>query len=267
MDGQLAQLAAFVAHGNEWLAGDRSRPVSVAEGSTFQYVNEVRFTLTTGRIVKRTHSARDPAAWLHGLDARGVTSLWLDPRTTGSGLFPAHIAAALANGTRSAIVAKGHTAERWIATWNVGRPLAPDSRIWDVDYVGSAHRGGLRGLLDIPSARERLVGATSEARDLAYQLGWSEWARSFDEALAVGDSAAPRAPFHDDALPESSELPRRQLFGLASGAYVFGGMGSWNDMLPPDPSAEASYRRVTEELFAAVLQGVAAAVNPTQARR
>lgn len=267
MDGQLAQLAALVAHGNEWLAGDRSRPIRVAEGSTFQYVNDVRFTLTTGRIVKRRHRAQDPSGWLHGLDARGVTSLWLDPRTTGSGLFPAHIAAALANGTRAAIVAKGHTAERWIATWNVGRPQAPDRRIWDVHYAGSSDRGDLRGIPDIPTARERLVSAVAEARALATEFAWPEWARWFDEALAEGTSATPTARYHDDVLPGSFEVPRRQLFSLATGAYVFGGMGSWNDMLLPDPSAEASYRRVTEELFAAVVQGVAAAVNPKQARR
>lgn len=261
MDGQLAQLAALVAHGNEWLAGDRSRSVTVGQGSTFQYVNDVRFTLTTGRIVKRRHRAQDPSGWLHGLDARGVTSLWLDPRAADPGALPARIAAAFANSSRSSIVAVGRAGERWVAAWTVGRPLAPDNRIWDVDYVGSAHGGGLTGMPDMRTAYERLVSSIRKARDLAVEFGWSEWARWFDDALDMGASAAPKARFHDDVLPESSESQRRQLFALASGSDVFGGMGSWNDMQPP-ASAEAAYRRVTAELSTAVVQGVAAAVNP-----
>ena len=263
LDGQLAQLAALVAHGNEWLAGNMSRPSTVAAGSTFQYVNEVSFTLTTGRIMKRTITAEDPNAWLQGCAQRGVTTLWLDPRTTDPGPMPGHLAAAFANGTRSSILALGPKPQRWVAAWTVGRSGAPDNRIWNVIYVGSPDRNGLSTGPDLDTAHKRLVDAVSAARDLANRFGWTDWARWFAEAMAMGDSSVPRARFHDDAVPASADLPRRQLFALASGSYVFGGMGSWNDLLAPDPQGEAEYERVSSDLYTAVLQAVAAAVNPT----
>jgi hypothetical protein len=262
VDGQLAQLAALVAHGNEWMAGDRARQCTVAAGTTFQYVNAVRFTLSEGRNVERPITAEDPSAWLEGLAERGVNSLWLDPRTANPGPLPAHIAAAFANGTRSSILAAGHHAERWIAAWTVRQPRAPDNRIWDVHYVGSSDRSGLREVPAIRSAHERLVGAASAARDLANRFGWTDWAQWFAEALTVADSSAPTARFFDDALPPSSELARRRLFALASGSYVFGGMGSWNDLAAPNPNGEAEYLEVSAELYTTVLLAVAAAVNP-----
>jgi hypothetical protein len=267
MDGQLAQLAALVAHGNEWLAGDRSRRSPVASGSTFQYVNQVRFTLTTGRVVRRTDTVEDPVAWFQGCAKRGVNSLWLDPRTADPGSLPARIAAAFANGSRSSIVAMGPSPERWVAGWTVGRPGAPDNRIWDVFYDGSPDKSGMSPVSDINAAGERLVDAVSTARELAIRFGWIDWARWFAEALAVGESSAPSAHFHDDALPASAEPSRRRLFALAAGSHVFGGMGSWNDLAAPDPQGEAEYERVSSELYAAVLESVAAAVNPTGVQR
>jgi hypothetical protein len=262
LDGQLAQLAALVAHGNHWLAGERSEARSVAAGSTFQYVNDVTFALTTGRFRQRTISSADPAAWLEGLADRKVASLWLDPRPILDGPLPQHMAAAFANGAPSSVLAHGPRAERWVAVWTVGRPGATDNRIWDVRYLGWPDRAGLGELLDVETARTRLVAEVIGARDLAARFGWSDWARWFDEALASGESTVPVARWHDDVLPGSAALTRRQLFALASGSYVFGGMGSWNDLAPTEPQDEAEYRLVTERVYSAVVDAVAASVNP-----
>lgn len=266
MDGQLAQLAALVAHGNEWLAGDRRHPSTVAAGSTFQYVNQVTFSLTSGRFLRRTVTADDPGAWLQGCADRGVTSLWLDPRPNEPGPLPAHIAAAFANSSRCSILATGSTHERWVAGWTVGPAGAPDNRIWDVFYVGSADESRLGPVPDIDTAHDRLLAAVSATRDLADRLGWRDWAHWFDEVVAAGAATRPTARFHDDALPMSAVLPRRQLFVIASGSYVFGGMGSWNDLAVPDPESEDQYQRTSAELYTAVLQAVAAAVNPAGVR-
>lgn len=267
MNGELAQLAALVAYGNDWLEGDRSRPTDVASGTTFQFVNDVRFELSTGWLKKRLLTADSPGAWLQGCAERGVTALWLDPHPTPAGQLPAHIAAAFANGSRCSIVAVGPGSERWVAGWSVGRVGAPDNRIWDVLYVGSSDRNGRIVIPDLDTAREQLERQVSAARDLATRFGWTDWAGWFVEALAAGKSNEPRTRLHDDAMPASAELANRQLFALASGSYVFGGMGSWNDLGAPDPHGEADYQRISTDLYSAVLEAVAAAVSPRSTTR
>jgi hypothetical protein len=266
MNGELAQLAALVAHGNEWLKSDRPRPTDVASGSTFRFVNDVRFEMSTGWLKKKSLTADSPDAWLEACAERGMTALWLGPHPMAAGQLPAHLAAAFANGTQCSIVAVGRRSERWVAGWSVGRPGAPDNRIWDVLYVGSPDRNSWVENPDLDTARERLERQVSAARDLATQFGWTDWAEWFAEALAAGKSNELRGRFHDDVMPASADRARWQLFALASGSYVFGGMGSWNDLGAPDPQGEAAYQRISMELYSAVLEAVAASVSPRSAK-
>jgi hypothetical protein len=48
---------------------------------------------------------------------------------------------------------------------------------------------------------------------------------------------------------------------MASQAWVFGGMGSWNDLGFPDAADNDRYRAVTAGLYDAVLGAIAAAAN------
>jgi hypothetical protein len=221
--------------------------------------------MSTGGLKKRSLTADSPDDWLEACAERRIIALWLDPHPTAAGQLPAHLAAAFANGTQCSIVAVGPKSERWVAGWSVGRPGAPDNRIWDVLYVGSRDRSSWVGTPDLDAARERLERQASAARDLATRFGWTDWAEWFAEALTAGTSNDPVARFHDDVMPASADRARRQLFALASGSYVFGGMGSWNDLEAPDPQGEAAYQRISMELYSAVLEAVAASVNPRSA--
>ncbi len=44
-------------------------------------------------------------------------------------------------------------------------------------------------------------------------------------------------------------------------AFVFGGMGSWNDTGFADREMQARYERVTRQLYIAVMDGLVTAVN------
>lgn len=47
---------------------------------------------------------------------------------------------------------------------------------------------------------------------------------------------------------------------MAAAGWVFGGTGSWNDVVFSGPDGER-YEEVTSGLYAAVLEGIAAATN------
>jgi hypothetical protein len=248
VDGRLAQLAALVAHGNAWLAGDRQEPTGVADGTTFQFVRAVAFELTTGPLPTHARVQDDPDAWLRACAERGATAICLDPRVARAG--------------PGSIVVMGRARERWQAEWTVhGVPRTTDRRIWDVRYVGREERGGPVRTPDIDAAHATLEGHVRSARELATRFGWTDWSDWFSEALESSSADPPVARFHPDVLPASADLDRRRLFALASGSHVFGGMGSWNDVAIPK-GGEGEYQRVSAALYEAILDAVGAAVNP-----
>jgi len=263
VNGELAQLAALVAQGNAWLGGDHAAAARITSGSTFQYVRSFGFRHRAGRLVKRTVVETTAEAWLEGLRRRGAAALWLDPRMSGSGPMPTRMAAAFANGARASIVALGPATERWWASWTVvGRPTPEDQRIWAVDYDGEPDPMAVPEPRDVPRHLNELRERVRAAADLAGRAGWPMWVDWLEAALAAAASDAPVARFHDDVLPPGAGVERRRLFALVSGAWVFGGMGSWNDM-GTVPELNDEYERVSQDLFEAITEGVAAAVNPS----
>jgi hypothetical protein len=48
---------------------------------------------------------------------------------------------------------------------------------------------------------------------------------------------------------------------MAQAAWVFGGMGSWNDLGFAENDLQRQYEQITRELFTAVLQACVSAAN------
>jgi hypothetical protein len=83
----------------------------------------------------------------------------------------------------------------------------------------------------------------------------------FDRARAAAVSAE-RYPGDLDALPEVAYSPQsRRLLTIAARAWVFGGMGSWNDLSFEDRDAQGRYEKVSEDLYRSVLAALVAATN------
>lgn len=88
------------------------------------------------------------------------------------------------------------------------------------------------------------------------------FAKPFASALAALNGN--RSDWKGYDLAPSSFLPpcAEDLLAAAQWAWVFGGMGSWNDMsFEGDDSTE--YAQLTQELYAAVNEAVVVATNAT----
>lgn len=94
-------------------------------------------------------------------------------------------------------------------------------------------------------------------------IATTNWQAVFDGALQALDSAEPPP---SDSLPDTGfGLEARQLMASATRAYVFGGMGSWNDLGWEDAARNAEYNRVSGALYAAVKSAIGAASNSYRA--
>jgi hypothetical protein len=77
---------------------------------------------------------------------------------------------------------------------------------------------------------------------------------------------AQRATGESASLPELYGPRTRLLLGRARAAWVFGGMGSWNDLGFAGHTPETrEYGALTDELYAAVVGGAATAVSAPHA--
>jgi hypothetical protein len=262
MHGELAQLIALGAHGSAWLAGRTGAGPPELEGtnSTFQYVRDVRFELE-GSVLRKGVVSSDAASWLLAVRARGVNRLWL-VTPDSAGLRDRQLAAFVGGVPWSLVATAGdRPIEVWRAGWSVADAEAPDRRIWAVEYRGR-RTSRIEVLRPNPAASvARLTAAIKEAQAFSESQGLDEWAAVFGAARQLGTAADPVPPYHPDMFPPTAfGRSARHLLAMASRAFVFGGMGTWNDLAIPAASTE-EYERISRELYAAVLEGFVAAVN------
>lgn len=276
MNGVIAQLVALTAHGNLFLSDSSARQLRLADNSTFQFVSEIDFARPRAFLGFRgplVVVARTPEVWYDALRDQGVTRLFLS-RTIVSAperLDPRYGTAFIGD-EKPAIVAnrRGATSDMWMPEWRVVRPDAPDQRIWGVRYTATAGPPPFPeiGRDHLDWATESLAIALAKVIPFAAGHGANTWVPWFERAerLLTGTESEP--PYHPDLLPELgySSKARRLLNGCV-GAWVFGGMGSWNDSQPDDLADMAVYEALTRSLFDAVLNGLVAAVNAFEAPR
>ena len=115
--------------------------------------------------------------------------------------------------------------------------------------------------VDPVSSREGLLAALTEIEEFARAQDLQDWAAWLADARSLGDSPDPRPPYHDDLFAVGASLARRQLMAMAVRAWVFGGMGSWNDLGLSAPDHQGLYDHLTRRLHAAVLDALEVATN------
>jgi hypothetical protein len=258
VNGELGQLIAIASHGSTWLAGPPDAPPPALESSswTFRYVGSLRFTLEGA---SGAEDVRSLEGWLVGLRGRGVERLWLTTADAGPvrvGRTPVEerYLVAFAGAGSWSLLATGSSNEVWRASWTVGDQGAPDQRIWVVEYRGMALEERVEP--PRPSTVEkglRLREALHAVREFAASQDLDEWADVFVGAAEAGAEA-------DDLLAGGAAPEAHALAAAAARAWVFGGMGSWND-LSFQGEAQQRYEQVSEELYRAVLGALVAATN------
>jgi hypothetical protein len=128
-----------------------------------------------------------------------------------------------------------------------------------VNYVAQDLKEVSAGRPDLTEAENDLQAALTKAYDFAIEQKFDSWAAWFAKAQA----ADPDMPYHPDMLPEGWPHAAQRCASRAAQAWVFGGMGSWNDIYIPDPEVDARLREVSRELYRSVLVALVAATNCT----
>ena len=258
MNGEFAQLLALAAHGNVALEDPGAARELAGSSSTFHYVNGVLFTSPF------TSPAHACLSWWSGLRQRGIRRLFLQrmrPRPTTLAGFVEHHQTAFAGGLAVGLLALAETgdSEWWSGRWEVTQPKHPRQLIWKVTYNGERAWGARAPVAELEHTTRELAESLERIRDFARSENAEFWVPWFSEALDLLSSPSPVPPTYPDLLPASGfSLRSRQILAAVERGWVFGGMGSWNDL---GTSNLAAYDEVTRAYFDAVMNAAVTAVN------
>jgi len=156
--------------------------------------------------------------------------------------------------------------EYWMARWELWNKDAPEQRIWRVTYGRVGRQvGTISASIESTAVRSDLISALLQIRAFSMMHNCRDFTEFFSRALNSLKDSSSEYGYHKDlwikgTLTDSS----RALLDAAQSAWVFGGMGSWNDMLF-NGDDEREYERVSEQLFSAVTGAICAAANETDA--
>lgn len=250
MNGELAQSLAIATHVTAWLAesrGARSRPGESPGVPSF--VDIVAFDSVAG-----------VDAWVERLAQTKVNRLWLAVAGLGmagtpGGLDP-HLSAAFAGGVPVGLLSTGPAGNRlWQAHWQVGARVPDGAQIAVANYESQPASGG-PARIGVGAAADELDRTLLRAVGFAGRQQLPRWARVFADARRHSAGEGP------DLFPAAWPDPdSRRLAGMARAAWVFGGMGSWNDLGFADGDAQREYEQLSRQLFDAVMRAFVAAVN------
>jgi hypothetical protein len=262
MNGELAQIICLVAYGNYYLSGGT---IDFSSNSTFQFVSEVKFVQYKSKFhAAGNEVARSVEDWFAFLRSQKVSRLWNIEFNWDRKDLAEHIAVSFSGGVPRAIQADiPKEFELWYPKWSTGG--MDKQKPWLIEYRGLqfSHSHGIP-VQGLGLVKYKLAAAISKAQEFALQpeVAMENFAEVFASALRMLDSSEPEAAYHPDLLPPGGySLEAKQVLAGATKAYIFGGMGSWNDMGFVDNDLNEEYEKVTQELFDAVKFSILVSTN------
>lgn len=242
--------------------------MTLSGNSAFQFCKSISFVAletTAAGHTKEVAIAPTPDDWLlrlRQMEARGAR---LAHAPGPDPTLPDRMAVAFVGGGGSwslEVLRRDGTTETWLARWEVTDRNAPDRNIWSVTY-------GLMSVLataatprpDLAAVTETLRTALINIHAFSRQHRCDPFTGMFQKALDSLSDPRQSPGYHRDLYVEGT-LPDQAvtLLQAAQHAWVFGGMGSWNDM-GFGGETQAEYDRVSDGLFGALQDVILAAAN------
>ena len=271
MTGTLAQLIALTAFGSYYLKNGIIPADFGLTNSTFQFCNKVNFVTFKkaffSKNFKENIVANDPKAWFDSLKSKGCKHLRLYFESSADqSSAPDHKLAGFVGGGGSWLIEAiyDNYSNYWANRWEVTDQEADDNRIWTVSYGLTATRQAINNLqFDNEAIKQELRQTLTAIANFANKNDLEHWGDIFDKANGILDSATPEESYYQqDLIPlDNYSLNAKQIIFAASSAWVFGGMGSWNDLGFESAEDNEAYDRLSGQLYSIINKAILAGVN------
>jgi hypothetical protein len=266
VQGPIAQAAALTIFGNDVLNGV-GRDNFWPDSTVFQFCKTVSFVILSGQPTAPDESlfAEDPASWISKLKDEGTVGLRLHCGARNDPNQDRMTVGLVGGGGRWLVEAVRHSAsDLWEASWTVQNQNAPDRKIWTVVYyrVGVNRTPINRPIRGARALRAELQAALLKLEEFSTRQDLDSWVSVFRRANDSFDAENPLAAvYHSDIAPSTRlSLEAKRLLGAVQSAWVFGGMGSWNDLVFEGQVA-TEYDVLSNALYANLVQALCEAAN------
>jgi hypothetical protein len=267
MQTSIAQMVALTCYGNAAIRGLKL-PRFFPGNSTCQFCEFVTFIAggrEEGGEAQTATLAKSPDEWIGGLARRGIVGLKLHQRAQDdAGISDRNSSAFVGGGRLWSIegLRRDWTSEFWLNKWEVGDRNAPDQNIWRITY------GLCEVSTTVPMTLRPLDGIVADLRLALTEIlafaeanGCGNFTPSFSDALRALDEPRADIGYYKDLFPGGTLADAAQsLLKAAMSAWVFGGMGSWNDM-GFEGETQKEYDRVSDRLFDLLNDAIEAAAT------
>jgi hypothetical protein len=268
MLGPTAQFVALACHFNGRALGLWPSSFLLAN-STAQFCERIQFLRRQAD--QWTITAYTPNEWLDH-EARPERRAYIVHRRTENPRHPDRESAIFVGGGgrwQLALLEDGRM-DVWEAGWKGGNPKAPEHRVWQVTYALVA--GNVSSALPELPSPEAIIPRFQET--LAKMLKFckrhqmSAFAECFlkaSECLTADDPFA--LVYHRDLAPDGLlSLSAKRVLAACQAAWVFGGMGSWND-IGFKGEEQQLYEELSEGLFTLLNDAISVGANSAALRR
>ncbi|RYE53467.1 MAG: hypothetical protein EOP48_14340 [Sphingobacteriales bacterium] len=271
MTGPLAQIISLTTYGNDFIKNGRVPIDFNTVNTTFQFCNKVDFREFKKPFffskLKEKVVAQSPTEWFDylKLDDCKHLRLYFESSKDQSFAKDHKLAGVVGGGGRWLIEANydGYS-NYWANRWKVTNQDAADNKIWGVNYAMTVVKQHISNLqIDNNVIKDKLRHTLTEIAEFAFKQNLQDWGEQFDQARLILDSSSPEDNYyHKDLIPPHNySLIAKQILFSAGTSWVFGGMGSWNDLGFDRKEDNENYERLSEQLYSTIHEAVISATN------
>lgn len=270
MQGTVAQIIALTVHGNASL--QQGRAFDGAEfgrqNSTFKFCESVDFKECVPGIWARKERffAANPHDWFERLRNDGVLNLRMSYEPSdGKRVADWMLVGLIGGGGKWLIQSREPSrSDFWEARWQLGNRDRTDKKIWRVSYIRALTKKHPTHapFEDLDRLRLELKQCLEEIAQFSRSQNLEWFTKAFESGISRLESPDPLAEtYHSDIAPFGFlSLAANQLLGAAQAAWVFGGMGSWNDQ-GFEGQTRALYEQLSAKLYRLLNKAIVAASN------
>jgi hypothetical protein len=265
----IAQVAALTIYGNAFLLRASAASGFYPGNSTFQGCEYVNFVDLHGEGNQRVEEpfAGDPLTWFDALRKQGINTLRLQYGSSGR-TQPADrvLVGFVGGGGRWLLEAQtSGSSDFWEARWQLGDRTREDKKIWRVTYVRFARSQPPiqpEGLEDLERLLRQFDQHLIAIEEFARAHKLANFADLFHSARSRLHTDPPYSDqYHNDLTrPEFLPVAACKLLAACQDAWVFGGMGSWNDQAF-DAATQPRYEELSDKLYQLLNRAIVMAAN------
>ena len=259
MNIEILQYGLITAYGNAYIkerniSFDKNHPMS----NSIQNIKFVRKSSELEPLSKSDLIAKNPNEWFKFLKENKFSRLYLTYQLSTITKLKEHISEAFTGGGSQWIILAEK--EEFYDLWNIlNRTEEGDN----ITYYLLALENSDLGVLKFPSLETSKLYLKEILTDLIKFTVKSElpkWSDTFQKAIDYLSNENLEELIDDNILPSDCySLETRQVLSACDKAWVFGGIGSWNDVVKVyDYNL---YNRLTANLYDSVCKAFVSAIN------